>query len=616
MDGTLPERRLSKSRYLHGLQCLKQLWWRVHEPDAYELVPSLETRARFTEGHRVGELARRRFPGGIMITTAPHDDLAARVEATRHALAAGAPVLYEASFFAANTYVAVDVLERLERGFVLIEVKSSTEVRGEHLEDVAVQTLVLRQSGVDITRMEVMHLDPACTHPHLDRLFTRVDVTEPVEELLGRLPATLERQLQALDGPLPAIAIGPHCSRPHLCPFRSRCWHGLPRHHVTTFHGIGARAFELIANGYSTVDQVPDDVDLGPIPARQRRAVRSGRLVVEPGLAAAFASFEPPFAYLDFETVAPAIPLSSGCHPYELVPAQFGCRREGGGGYAASDSIAAEGVDPRPECAARVVEACQGAKTVFAYHAEFEARALRTLEIAVPALAAPLAELRGRLRDPLPLLREHVYHPDFMGSFSLKSVAPALAPEIRYGGLAGGGVASVLLTRLVLEGRPDDLFERAQVRESLRSYCALDVLATQRVVERLRELASVTAARSPTTEENVTDCLFCRIASGDLPATKVGETEKVVAFRDVNPQAPTHVLLIPKQHVADSAATLDGAHAEMLAELFALAARIATAEGLTGGWRLVTNVGRGAGQSVFHFHVHLLGGRPLGWPPG
>src|SRR5262249_54779559 len=353
----------------------------------------------------------------------------------------------------------------------------------------------------------------------------------------------LERQLHVIDGPIPEIAIGPHCARPHPCPFRPRCWKGLPRHHVTTLHGIGARAFELIAAGTPTIDGLPDDLDLGPIAARQRRAVRTGRMVIEPGLATAFASFEPPFAYLDFETGAPAIPQWPGCHPYEAVPAQFGCRRESANGYEVIDWIAVEGMDPRPECAARVVEACQGARTVFAYHAEFEARALRTLETAVPALAGPLAELRGRLRDPLPLLREHVYHPDFLGSFSLKSVAPVLAPEIRYGGVAGGGVASVLLTRLVLEGRPDDLFERAQVRESLRSYCALDVLATQRVVERLRELASATTTRSSTTEDHVSDCIFCRIASGEIPATKVGETEKVLAFRDANPQAPTHALL-------------------------------------------------------------------------
>ena len=112
------------------------------------------------------------------------------------------------------------------------------------------------------------------------------------------------------------------------------------------------------------------------------------------------------------------------------------------------------------------------------------------------------------------------------------------------------------------------------------------------------------------------DCLFCRIASGAIPATKVAESEHVLAFRDLNPQAPTHVLLIPKQHVADSAADLDAGHAVLLADLFALAAQVARDEGLDAGWRLVTNIGGDAGQTVFHLHVHLLGGRAMGWPPG
>lgn len=112
------------------------------------------------------------------------------------------------------------------------------------------------------------------------------------------------------------------------------------------------------------------------------------------------------------------------------------------------------------------------------------------------------------------------------------------------------------------------------------------------------------------------DCLFCKIAEGSIPSQRVAETERVLAFRDINPAAPTHVLLIPKDHVADSAAQLNSAHAEMLTELFELAARIAVDEQLEDGWRLVTNVGPGAGQTVFHLHVHLVGGRPLGWPPG
>jgi histidine triad (HIT) family protein len=96
----------------------------------------------------------------------------------------------------------------------------------------------------------------------------------------------------------------------------------------------------------------------------------------------------------------------------------------------------------------------------------------------------------------------------------------------------------------------------------------------------------------------------------------VGETTHVFAFRDNNPQAPTHVLLIPKEHVADSAADLGPQHAIMLTELFGLAAKIARDERLELGWRLVTNVGPEAGQSVYHLHVHLLGGRSLRWPPG
>ncbi len=111
------------------------------------------------------------------------------------------------------------------------------------------------------------------------------------------------------------------------------------------------------------------------------------------------------------------------------------------------------------------------------------------------------------------------------------------------------------------------------------------------------------------------DCLFCRMASGEIPVPKIHEDDLVFAIRDINPQAPTHALVIPVAHVA-SAAELGDADAPMLARLFAVAARIAADDGLDGGWRLVTNVGPDAGQSVHHLHVHLLGGRAMAWPPG
>ena len=111
------------------------------------------------------------------------------------------------------------------------------------------------------------------------------------------------------------------------------------------------------------------------------------------------------------------------------------------------------------------------------------------------------------------------------------------------------------------------------------------------------------------------DCLFCRIASGEIAVTKVHEDDLVFAIRDINPQAPSHVLLMPVEHI-DSAADLTDAHGPLLGRLFSVAGRIAARDGLDGGWRLVSNVGPDAGQSVRHLHVHLLGGRGMAWPPG
>jgi histidine triad (HIT) family protein len=111
------------------------------------------------------------------------------------------------------------------------------------------------------------------------------------------------------------------------------------------------------------------------------------------------------------------------------------------------------------------------------------------------------------------------------------------------------------------------------------------------------------------------DCLFCNIVSGELDSEKVKETERVLAFKDINPGAPTHVLVVPKEHIA-SAADLDKSHADVLAEMFEVMTDVAAEAALDGGYRIVTNIGSEAGQSVLHLHFHVLGGRPLSWPPG
>ncbi len=114
----------------------------------------------------------------------------------------------------------------------------------------------------------------------------------------------------------------------------------------------------------------------------------------------------------------------------------------------------------------------------------------------------------------------------------------------------------------------------------------------------------------------MTDCIFCKIAAGEIPATKVLETDDVVVFRDLNPQAPTHLLAIPRRHIA-TINDLQDDDAELIGKLYLAAKQVAADEGIAdSGYRTVMNCGEGAGQTVFHIHLHILGGRPMAWPPG
>jgi histidine triad (HIT) family protein len=123
-------------------------------------------------------------------------------------------------------------------------------------------------------------------------------------------------------------------------------------------------------------------------------------------------------------------------------------------------------------------------------------------------------------------------------------------------------------------------------------------------------------AVAPLTEGAEMDCLFCKIAAGEIPAELVYESDDVVAFRDINPQAPTHVLVIPRTHIATINDIEDG-HQTLVGSLYSAARQIAADEGIAeAGYRAVMNCNEGAGQSVFHIHLHVLGGRPMSWPPG
>ena len=485
--------RLSKSRFVAGWQCHRLLWWTVHEPGAAELKPDAALEDLFDQGRLVGEEARQRFPGGVLISL-PHRD-PERVPRTRAALDAGAPAVFEATFVADGVFCAVDVLRRDPDGFTLIEVKSSSGLKDYHVPDAAVQTHVARRSGVDVRRVAIMHLCREFRHPDVGDLFEVEDVTAAVEALLPGVPDMIEDQLAALRGTLPDVAIGPHCSKPRECAFWDRCWPADP-FHVTRLYRGAAKGLGLMRRGIERMADIPAGEKLTDIQRRQKLAAERGELVVGPGLRAALEQFHGRVGFLDFETISRAIPVWPGTRPWQQTVVQFSYHEaKPGGGYAHSEWLAEGPADPREDLAASLIEATRRADRIVMY-SSFERSRIRDLKEALPHRRAELEALEAKLVDLLPVMQAHVYHPDFRGSFSLKYALTPLVPDLTYSDLMiqEGRSASVEIWRLLFVAHLIPPAQRAKLRKDLLAYCERDTWATVRLLERLRELAGMGGA--------------------------------------------------------------------------------------------------------------------------
>jgi hypothetical protein len=227
---------------------------------------------------------------------------------------------------------------------------------------------------------------------------------------------------------------------------------------------------------------------------RQIRALQEDRVVVEPTLASELETLEEPLGYLDFETVARAVPPWNGMGPWRAAVAQFSYHEQQGDRYSHADWLAEGPADPRRELAERMLAATARARKVVTYSA-YEKSRIKDLQVLLPDLAESLQELLDKFVDLLPVVRNNVYHPGFLGSFSLKYILTPLVPDLSYNDLVivDGRVASVKIARLLFVAQKIPPAERERVRNDLLEYCKRDTWATVRLVGRLRELAGIAA---------------------------------------------------------------------------------------------------------------------------
>ncbi len=480
--------RLSKSRVLAGWQCPKRLWLEVHEPERATPDPARER--AFRSGHEVGELARRLFPGGTLIG---HDQrLDDAVAETAERLSAPGPLtLYEATFRHADVLVRVDILQRDPAGALrLVEVKASTGVKPVHFIDCAVQAWVLTGCGFAPQRVELAHIDSGFVYPgggDYEGIFAVADLTSQTRDAVGSVPRWIRDDRAILAGPLPDVDVGPQCSNPYECPFLEFCTPPQPDYPVRSLPGRGKVVWELLEAGVDDIRDVPAGRLTNETQERVRRLTVEGRAELRPEAAARLAALGWPRYYLDFETVAFAVPVWPGTRPYEALPFQWSCHVEHADGRLEHrEWLAAGDAPPMRECAQTLVAALGDTGPIFTY-TSYEARILRDLANRFPDLAGPLGAIAGRLFDLHPLTKQCYYHPAMHGSWSIKAVLPTLDAGLSYdalGEIREGASASDAFLELMRDDL-DDARRRA-LRAALIEYCRYDTLALVRLAETLR----------------------------------------------------------------------------------------------------------------------------------
>lgn len=481
---------LSKSKLLSARQCLKRLHLEIHRPELATV--ATEAQAAFDTGHRVGDLAHRIYGNDEAVLIPYESGLNHALRKSKRLVAEDyAAPIFEATFRYRGVLVRVDVLLPGARGWRIVEVKASTEVRDHHVFDCAVQAWVFRGLGHHLEGVAVAHVDRTFIYPgggEYRGLLREQDLLAPVERLLPAIPDWVDRATRAAGSEVPEVGVGAQCNRPFECPFMQHCWPGRARYSLRSLPQARLSALgELVAEGIDDIREVPPE-RLTAKQARVRRIAMSGQPELLPGAGEFVASLGYPRYYIDFETVSPAVPLWAGTRPYETLPFQWSCHYEPQPGRLEhAEFLDLSGDLPLRRFAESLIRVLGEDGPVLVY-SHYERMVIDRLGARFVDLAGALASIVRRLVDLRPVTERYYYHPDMAGSWSLKAVLPTIATGFSYDELEGiqDGTAA---SEGYLEAMAADTgaARKEQLRQQLLRYCRFDTLALQRLVEFFRE---------------------------------------------------------------------------------------------------------------------------------
>lgn len=487
-------RNLSKSKLIAFRQCPKRLWLEVHRPESRE--DSAATQASFQVGNTVGDIAHHMYDsaGNGVLLDAQRDGFDTVFKRSIELLSSAHPI-FEAGFAANGALAFADVMlpdeQDGKRVWRMVEVKSSTGVKDYHRDDVAIQSFVARNAGVPLASIALAHINSEWVYPgegDYRGLLNECDLTseafsrdKEVKEWIAAAHATVAKEAE------PDIGTGEQCGSPFACGFFDYCQSQEPQaeYPIYWLPSIRANALKAHIAEHPALDlrDTPDDL-LNELQQRVKAHTLSGETYFNSvGAASALKAHNLPAYFLDFETIQFAVPIWKGTRPYQQITFQFSLHTLDVSGKLASQAfLDLSGNDPSRAFAESLIAVCGNSGPVFVYNAGFEGARIKELAERFPEFASALLAIKERLVDLHPITKANYYHPSQHGSWSIKAVLPAVAPDLSYEALEGvqnGGMAMAAYLEAI---HPDTVPAlKVDIEQQLLAYCGLDTFAMVRL---------------------------------------------------------------------------------------------------------------------------------------
>jgi len=491
--------KLSKSQYVKGLQCPKALWFYRFRKD---LNPEIDaaTQVRFDTGNEIGVLAQSYFTGGIEVT-GDYRQISGAEKLTRQFIEEGQTIVYEATAISPvdGSHARIDIFRKVEgsEAWDLIEVKSSTQVKDYHIDDMSLQYHAFSDAGYQINKCFMMLVDNTYIRSgeiDLQSLFKLEDISDQVLEKQEGVKIQVKNLLDALDpNTEPSAAIGGRCNKPFECDYKGHCWKEVPEYSVfNVFSAKKADDVVKISESYEVSD-IPPTLIPGGTKQIDIEAYLTGNIIEDRGSITAFLDqLEYPLYYLDYETIGPAIPVYDGTRPYEQVPFQFSLHIQTSPDTELEhhEFLSKGKSDPREALTESLVSLCGSKGSIVVYNRGFEAGCNKRLGAALPKYDEALNALNERMVDLLiPFRKRWLYSPAQNGSASIKDVLPSFTKlDYKELEIGGGGEASSRYQAFV-EGKLSNE-EADSLFENLSKYCSLDTYAMVLLIQKLKELSN------------------------------------------------------------------------------------------------------------------------------